>query len=67
MRLVYVPQKQSGVQTKFPTIHTHRCLTSIAWEHGCYEGESNENLKKCDKNSKHSSIVFKLTTVILMF
>ena len=22
-----------------------------------YEGESNENLKKCDKNSKHISIV----------
>jgi len=22
-----------------------------------YEGESNENLKKCDKNSKHGSVV----------
>jgi len=22
-----------------------------------YEGQSNENLKKCDKNSKHRSIV----------
>ena len=31
-----------------------------------YEGESNETLKKCDKNSKHDSIVCKFTTVIMM-
>ena len=31
-----------------------------------YEGELNEHLKSETKNSKHSSIVFKLTTMIVV-
>jgi len=33
---------------------------------GKYEGESNENLKMCDKNSNHSSIVLEVSRMILM-
>ena len=63
--LIYVPQKQSSVETKFPSIHRHFCLTSIAWEHGCYEGESSENLISVKIIRNMTRLPYKLTTMIL--